>query len=161
MGLDINTEKGQQSLVHEREVQDIISKKWNVTIIETPKESSAACDGFLIRNGEIIAVFETKCRYDMSYELFMERGSWLITMDKISKGRILSTLLRVPFIGFLYLMPKSNPDEKVLMFTKITDNVGEYCYKFEKGIQPTQRTINGGEAMRMNAYIPANQLSVV
>lgn len=159
--LDINTPKGQISLEQEREAHAIISKKWNVSVIETPKKSIATGDGFLVRNGEIIAFFETKCRYDMSYEELLNRGSWLVTLKKIEKCKAVSRLLQVPFLGFLYLLPKDNPTEKVLLFWKITNEDGEYAFNFDVQEQPTQRTINGGETIRKNAYFSINQMKVV
>lgn len=161
MSLDINTPLGQKSLEQERETQAIIKKKWSVDIIETPKNSIAAGDGFLIRNGEIIAFFETKCRYDMTYEELIDRGSWLVTMDKIKKCQAVSKLLQVPFLGFLYLLPKSNVNQKLLLFWKITDHNGEYVFKFEKWAEPTQRTVNGGETIRVNAYLPTDHMKFV
>lgn len=161
MALDISTPKGQESLTQEREVQEIISKKWNVSVVETPKESIAACDGLLIKDGIIVACFETKCRYDMTYEQLLDRGSWLITMDKVKKCKVISKLLRVPFIGFLYLLPSSDPSEKILLFWKITNNKGNFNFDFKVMKEPTQQTINGGETVRENAYLPVNQMKVV
>lgn len=160
MSLDINTVRGQISLEQEREVQDIIKKCWNVEIIETPKSTSAKCDGFLVRNNEIIALFETKCRYDMGYSDLVDRGSWLITYDKILECKKLSEMLQVPFIGFLYLAPKSSK-ERVLLFWKITDNEGKFVFEFDVYDQETQKTINGGTIVRKNAYLPINESQFV
>lgn len=161
MGLDINTTKGQISLTQEREVQEIISNKWKVDVIETGKDSIAACDGLLCRNNVIVACFETKCRYDMTYEELLERGSWLVTFDKIKKCQLVSKLLQVPFIGFLYLLPKSDPEQKLLVYWKITDNKGNFVFDFEVMEQATQRTINGGETVRRNAYLPVNEMVIL
>jgi hypothetical protein len=161
MSLDIKTPLGQKSLQQEREAHDIIRKKWGVEIVETPKDSIAAGDGFLIRNGEIVAFFETKCRYDMTYEQLLDRGTWLVTMDKIKKCKAVSKLLQVPFLGFLYLLPNSEPNQKLLLFVKITDNRGEYTFEFKVIEEPTQRTINGGETVRANAHFPVDQIKVV
>jgi hypothetical protein len=153
MALDINSEEGQKSLEHEREVQKIIEKAWNVSIIETPKLKASKCDGFLVRDNNIIALFETKCRYDMTYSELLDRGTWLVTLEKIEACKQLSTLLHVPFLGFLYLRPKRS-DERILLFWKITNMNGDYVFEFERYEQETQRTINGGSTIRMNAYLP-------
>ena len=60
--MDILTEKGQQSLRHEDKMLGVIKEKYNVDIIETDKASPALCDGFMVRNGIITGVFESKCR---------------------------------------------------------------------------------------------------
>lgn len=160
MRLDINSERGQKSLEQEREVQSFVKHCWNVDIIETPKISSSKCDGFLVRNNEILALFETKCRYDMSYSDLVDRGSWLITYDKILQCKKISEMLQVPFIGFLYLAPKAS-NERVLLFVKITDKTGNFVFEFETYNQETQKTINGGTIIRENAYIPVDQLEFV
>lgn len=161
MKLDINTPLGQKSLEHEREAHSIIKKKWAVEIVETPKSTIAVGDGFLIKDGVTVAFFETKCRYDMTYEELLDRGSWLVTLEKIMNCKKVSELLRVPFIGFLYLLPKSEPTQKLLAYWKITDSAGEFIFEFEKYEQTTQRTINGGETVRENAYFPVNQMKLV
>lgn len=151
--LDINTKKGQESLIHEREVQEIIKNNWKVSIIETPKIHSAKCDGFLVRDNNIIALFETKCRYDMTYSELLERETWLVTLEKIEACKQLSKLLQVPFLGFLYLRPKHST-ERVLLYWKITNIQGEYEFEFSSYEQETQKTINGGTIIRKNAYLP-------
>ncbi len=158
--LDINTERGQESLTQERLVQELIKQYWNVTIIETPKESAAACDGFFVSNGIITGIFETKCRDDMNYLELMIRGSWLITYAKITKGRLLSKLLQVPYYGILYLVNERDTDVN-LLYTKITSSKGEFLYEIPTEQTKTQETINGGEIQRENAYIPVEVLSFV
>lgn len=160
--LDINTEKGQLSLKDERDAQEIVKKCWGVSIIETPKKSTAKCDGLLVKNEtELIACFETKCRYDMTYELLQERGSWLITLEKLKKGSQISKLLQVPYYGFLYLLPESNPEEKILLYVKITNSNGEFLFDIEESVQTTRMTINGGEIDRLNGYIPVDKLTII
>jgi hypothetical protein len=157
MGLDINTPKGQESLSQEHQTHQIIKRNWKLDIIETPKDSTAACDGFLIKNGVIVALFETKCR-NLTYNELINYDTWLITMAKIAKCKSLSKLLRVPFIGFLYLVSESNP---ILLSVKITNNKGEYLFEFEQIEEPTQANINGGVAVRVNAHIPVDKLKQV
>jgi len=160
MELDIDTKKGQESLIFEREVQEIIKNSWNVNILETPKNTSAKCDGFLYRDNNMLAVFETKCRFDMTYSELLERGSWLITYEKILGCKRLSEYLQIPFLGFLYLCPR-NSNERVLLFWKITDNKGNYFFDFEIQKQETQKTINGGLITRENAYLPVESSEFV
>lgn len=161
MKLDINTEKGQQSLSDERKAHSIIENCWNINVIETPKNKISVGDGFLIKDGVIKAFFETKCRYDMTYSELIDRGSWLVTNDKIKACRTISKLLQVPFIGFLYLLPKSDPSQELLLYWKITNDDGEYVFNFEVKQQETQRSINGGISNRINAYFPVEHMRQV
>jgi len=79
----------------------------------------------------------------------MEYGSWLITMDKIMDGKKLSEMLCVPFVGFLYLIK-----DDIIMYWKITNSKGEFLFNFDIKRTKTQKTINGGEIIRTNAYLP-------
>lgn len=148
MGLDINTPKGRESLKLEMKMLEYISDCWDVEIIETNKEKTSCCDGFLVKNNTIIGLFEDKCRKLTINEL-EDYGSWLITHQKLIDCKTISELLKVPFFGFLYLV-KSN----VVMFWKITDSKGEYCFAFDNMPTTTQKTINGGQIIRDNAFLP-------
>jgi hypothetical protein len=148
MNLDVNTPKGQESVQHENFMLKYIHDCWNVDIIKTNKHDSAICDGFLTRNKIIVGLFESKCR-NLSYEELETYGSWLITNEKIKICRKLSKYLKVPFIGFLYLI-KSN----ITMYWIITDKNGEYKFEIQTANTETQKTINGGSIIRENAYLP-------
>lgn len=155
MGLDINTPLGQVTVKLEEEMLEYVKKAWNVEIIVTDKTRDAVCDGFLVRDGVLIAIFESKCR-DMSYDELMNHGSWLITYKKIETCRLLSEHLKVPFLGLLHLN-KSNLN----MFWKITDDSGKYMFDIPHHESLTRRTINGGETVRDNAYLPVEHAEFV
>ena len=146
--MDILTEKGQQSLRHEEEMLAIIMDKYGLDIIETNKDRPALCDGFIVRNGIITGVFESKCRNN-TIEDFNRWGSWLVTYEKIDGLAWLSSKLCVPAVGFLY----SIPDGTVLKW-HITDEAGNYLIDIKGDDTITQATINGGQAKRENAYLP-------
>ena len=149
--MDIRTEKGQQSLRYENEMLNSIRKRFDVDIIETNKDSPALCDGFMVRNGIITGVFESKCR-KATIEDFRKWGSWLITYEKIDGLAWMSNKLCIPALGFLY----SIPDDIVLMW-HITDREGNYKFEFKVEKTITQATINGGKAERENAYLPIDK----
>jgi len=152
--MDILTEKGQESLQYEHKmlnkIRDHICKKHkgNSFIYETNKDEPSKVDGIIIKDGVLSGVFESKCRTMGLVEL-MEYGSWLITMDKIMDGKKLSEMLCVPFVGFLYLIK-----DDIIMYWKITNSKGEFLFNFDIKKTKTQKTINGGEAIRTNAYLP-------
>ena len=153
--MDILTEKGQQSLRHEEEMLAIIMDKYGLDIIETNKDRPALCDGFIVRNGIITGVFESKCRNN-TIEDFNRWGSWLVTYEKIDGLAWLSSKLCVPAVGFLY----SIPDRTVLKW-KITDKEGNYLFDFKVDETITQATINGGQAKRENAYLPMEHSTAI
>ena len=153
--MDILTEKGQQSLKAENDMLRMIKNKYNIDIIETNKNSPALCDGFTVRNGIITGVFESKCR-NATFKDFQKWGSWLITYEKIDGLAWISNKLRIPAIGFLYLIPES-----IVLKWIITDNEGNYLFDFKVNKTITQETINGGEIKRENAYLPMEYSSTL
>ena len=154
MKLDINTEKGQSSLRYEKKMIDrinhaICKKHQNDSmLIETDKSMDAKIDGIIVKNNEVAGGFESKCR-NLSLMELKRFGSWLVTYDKISDGKLLSTMLRAPFIGFLYLIK-----DDIIMYWKITDKYGNFLFDYDVKETSTQRTINGGSIVRKNAFLP-------
>ena len=149
--MDILTKKGQKSLEYERIMLERISVLTNVNIIETDKDMDAKVDGMISQDNQLTGIFESKCR-NMSLMQLRKFGSWLVTFDKILDGRKLSQLLRVPFIGFLYLIP-----DEIIMYWKITDKYGNFLFDFDVKNTKTQKTINGGSIVRANAYLPVKR----
>jgi hypothetical protein len=88
----------------------------------------------------------------MTKEELSMYGSWLVTNEKIMHGRYLSEMLRVGFFGFLYLIPDNN-----IFMWHITDSNGKFKFDFESKITKTQKTINGGTAMRENSFLPISE----
>jgi len=152
--MDILTKKGQKSLEYEREMLERIrhnlckTHKEDSYLIETDKNMDAKVDGIIVKNNQVSGIFESKCR-DLSLMQLMDFGSWLVTLDKIMDGKRLSEMLRVPYIGFLYLIK-----DRIIMYWKITDKYGDFTFDFEVKKTKTQKTINGGVAYRTNAYLP-------
>jgi len=152
--MDILTEKGQKSLEYEREMLERIrhnlckTHKEDSYLIETDKNMDAKVDGIIVKNNQVSGIFESKCR-DLSLMQLTDFGSWLVTLDKIMDGKQLSEMLRVPYIGFLYLIK-----DRIIMNWKITDKYGDFTFDFEVKKTKTQKTINGGVAYRTNAYLP-------
>ena len=124
--MDILTDKGQKSLEYEREMLERIRHSMcekhqeDSYIIETDKNMDAKVDGIIVKNNQVSGIFESKCR-NLSLMQLVDFGSWLITLDKIMDGKQLSEMLRVPYIGFLYLIK-----DKIIMYWKITDKYGDF-----------------------------------
>jgi hypothetical protein len=77
-------------------------------------------------------------------------------LEKIENCVKISKKMKVPFYGILGLEKSS-----LVLYWKITDNEGNYCFEFEKRKQITRATVNGGIANRMNAYLPYSQAKIV
>jgi hypothetical protein len=160
MNLDINTPRGQVTLQDERKAKVLFERAHpEFKYIDTPKDEISAVDGMVEKHGELFGVVETKCRYDLTEKFFRERwnGLWLITHDKLKKGRMVSELLRVPLWGFLFIV-----DDNTLLTQKM------FCPKSKLWIAPfhiertqTQATVNGGSANRVNAFIDMNKAKVI
>lgn len=152
MGLDILTPRGQQTV---RDLNDAVAlwevcnPGWKVSMLPPSRES--AIDGFLIKpDGEIAAGIEAKCRYGVTLDGLRTTfgNEWLVTMRKLTTAWNVCSALCVPLVGFLYLV-----DERVLLTKRIVDDGGDFCAEFRCDRTETQRTVNGGTAMRGNAFI--------
>jgi hypothetical protein len=146
--MDINTPKGQQTLKEEQFMLSKFEIIWKCDAIQTNKNKGAACDGIFLRKKEIKGVFESKCRH-LTVDQLEDYGSWLISFEKIEKGRLLSKLLQVPYYGLLYLV-----DDNVIMYWEITDDDGNYVFKFETETRETQYCVNGGSKIDKVALLP-------
>jgi hypothetical protein len=121
--------------------------------IQTPKGTPALIDAVLTNknSSELLGVAETKCRYDLvSLEQFQAnyKNEWLVTWSKVSNAINIATSLGVPCVGFLYLVKP-----KVLLAQRLSDNDGRLAAEVRLSTTSTQATINGGRAMRTNAFI--------
>jgi len=150
MALDINTPRGQKSLEYERRCAEIwLSHNPGWQYIKTPKDSDSPIDAVLVDpTNTIRALVEQKSRDMTRSQLAEFSDEWLVTMDKLVRASGIGRLLRVPLVGFLYLIPEDS-----LLTKQLSDEEGLFVAKFRCDRTPTQATINGGEAVRANAYI--------
>ena len=159
--MDILTDKGQQSAKDEKDAINIWLNRYPAfSYIHTNKDRESAVDGFIVKDGSIISIVETKCRYGLTLAKFMNEyeGMWLITFEKLVVARSISRKLCSPLTGFLYLV-----EEKTLLFKKIIDENGEFISgnMMIKNTQ-TQRTINDkNQISRNNAFINMNDAKVL
>lgn len=146
--LDINTPKGQESVKAERRALDLFQNKYpGLTIIHTDLEDDARTDVIIAQEGKLLSIAEVKCRDASLIDLTKNwQDRWLVTWEKLEKNAMIADYWRVPFYGFLYL-----GQDDLLMVKKIY-HAGWWC-DIRKERTKTQKTINGGVAYRMNAYI--------
>lgn len=148
--MDILTPKGRETIKQEREAISLfLDAFYDYGFSETPKDRPADIDGIITHNGTLISGVEVKCRM-MTYEELMGpfRGRWLVTQDKIDRGISLCRGLGIDFRGFLYLVP-----DKMLVIVPIWSYDRGLLADIELAQTETQATVNGGVALRLNAYI--------
>ena len=148
--LDIKTTKGKVSLADEQRVAEFVERKFNMLYVQTPKNMPAAIDAILI-DKEVKAVVETKCRYDIDSVAFFDsnyQSEWLITWEKVNKAMQIAAGLCVPCIGVIFIV---NPE--VILIQRISNHDGRLATQIRLQTTKTQATINGGLAVRTNAYI--------
>jgi len=155
--MDINSPKGQKSLLDERRMAKWLEEKFKLQYIETPKNFPASIDAMLVKGGEMKGIVETKCRYKLTLENFNTtfESKWLITWAKVQTAITIASSLGVPCVGFLYLV-----DENILLSQKISEPDGKLSVNISLSTTETQATINGGLAVRTNAFIDMRKAKV-
>jgi hypothetical protein len=151
--VDILTEKGRVSLNDEQTLAKWLEKNFSLKYIQTPKDTPALVDAIVTNknSSELLGVAETKCRYDIaSLEQFQTnyKNEWLVTWSKVNNAINIATSMGVPCVGFLYLVKP-----RVLLTQKLSDNTGRLAVDVRLSTTSTQATINGGIALRTNAFI--------
>jgi hypothetical protein len=124
--------------------------------IETPKDKPASLDGFIARDGTLVHGVEVKCRNMTARQLRVDYGNrWLVTADKIDRCVNICRELGIGFRGFLYLVP-----DDLLFIVPIWED-GKYVSDIEYEATETRATINGGVAIRQNAFIDVSKAKVI
>lgn len=151
MTLDVNTERGQRTLEEEAACARVFELATpGVRYIATPKDSACRVDAVLTTDTRMLAVVEQKSRFDVDVNEFRERYSneWLLTWDKLTAARTYAKEYSVPLYGFLWIVR-----DRSLLVQRLTDRVGAWVCKFRVNRTRTQATVNGGTAVRENAFI--------
>jgi hypothetical protein len=147
--LDVNTPRGQKTIIQEQRAAKIFCNHFSgIEYVNTPKKGSSPVDALLVNEGNLVGVVETKCRDLTRSQLANYGDTWLVTWEKIQKAQNISKSLEVPLWGFLYLVP-----EDMLILVDIADADGEFLRPMDVRTTKTQKTVNGGTAIRENVYI--------
>ena len=156
--MDILTAKGQITRQQEMRAIQIFGDSFpGYRFIETPKDQPADIDGIIESNGRMIAGVEVKCRNMTMDTLTKDFGKkWLVTADKIDRCVNVCKALGIDFRGFLYLVP-----DNMLLIVPIWSYENGYTCKIDREVTETQRTVNGGIAMRENAYIHLENVKAI
>ena len=157
MSLDINTPKGRITLMQERQAARLFERKFSPYVyVETDKSQPVPHDAIVKNGDKILSVVETKCR-NMTLDQLQNKydNTWLITWEKLQSCVEVANQLDVPFYGFLYLIP-----ERVLLIQQIW-NKRRYVSLSKIETTQTQRTVNGGQTIRVNAFIDMRSAKVL
>jgi hypothetical protein len=156
--MDILTQKGQQTRRQEEKALTLFRETFpGFEFIETPKDTPADIDGIIVSNGKMVSCAEVKCRNMTMDVLVREFGKkWLVTADKIDRCVNIASSLGIDFRGFLYLVP-----EKILLIVPIWSYENGYTCRIDRETTSTQATVNGGTALRENAYIHLEKVTAI
>ncbi len=156
--MDILTPRGQETVEQEKEAAGLFCAAFpQFTYVNTPKNEPCVFDAFLVEGDTISAAVECKCR-QMTYEQFTGQfeSKWLITAAKLEDSAAVLNELRVPLVGFLYLVPS-----KTLLTRRLFDPITGMFAPMEMMETRTQATVNGGVAWRRNAYVDMRDAKVI
>lgn len=156
--MDILTPKGQETLKQERKAIQIFTSTFpGFSFIETPKDTPADIDGIIVKDGVMISGVEVKCRTMTAADLAKKYNyQWLVTADKLERGVSACERLGIDFRGFLYLVP-----DDMLFIVPIFSYMNGWVPNIEYDVTETQKTVNGGTATRLNAYIDVSKAKVI
>jgi hypothetical protein len=107
----------------------------------------ARIDRVLTREGNAVAVVEIKGR-QMSLEKLTEFGSYLLTAKKLKWLALSAQALFVPAFLFVHLIP-----DNLILYWQCADKMGAITVAHTIQHTTTQKTINGGQVERENAYL--------
>lgn len=151
MMLDVTTPRGKQSLADELAAAELFEKRYpRLRYAHTDKDTSAKIDAVLIADGnQIKGIVLTSCRYNCSLATFETKWDWewMLTWRKLAIGAQLSKKMAAPLIGFLYIVR-----DQLLLTNKLYDHAG-WNVPLRTEYTETQKTINGGTIVRLNAFI--------
>jgi hypothetical protein len=101
-----------------------------------------------------MAVAEIKWRgASLTLETLRQFGTYLITYRKIQRGRVAARLLHVPLFLIVGLADCT-------VWWKVSEADGQWCEDPDVQRTRTQRSINGGTALRWNAYLSLSRMQV-
>ena len=144
--------RNQVKLVEHR-MFEYLSEQYDLTFATT--ENYAQLDGVLMKNNKIHRICEVKVRF-MSLDALNNLGSLLISYNKLQAGRDASRAFKAPFVILLYLVDSDN-----IVSIKMTNEEGEFISAFKKEVTRTNYNIDGGSALRENAFVELTRMSLI
>lgn len=157
--LDVNTRKGR--LAEQMIRQKLMTIQDKHTFAWFPNSNYFPIDGFLIKENSVIAIFEGKFRQAALQDgklLYLNRlyDDYLITAQKIDDGVAMAKKMCIDY----YLLIALSDSPEILSF-KIYDYQTNTIITHIRKNTRTQKTVNGGSAIRENAYIKISEAKVI
>ncbi len=147
--LDVLTAKGKAATADEKSVYAALAVVYpNMEIFLTPKNKPARADAIAIYGVHVYAVIEVKSR-NMTVEQANQFKTWIVTADKLDACIDTARNLNAKLITICYCQPS-----RAFYMWNIIDENGDIVVDVERRRTKTQKTVNGGEAERLNAFIP-------
>lgn len=153
--LDCETPLGKTFMTAQYKTQSLLEAR-GYTIVNTPgadhNSDILLCkpvDGRLTLYGIAEIKSREKAGDVILNREYVEKHGYLVTYDKIKYGAQISSFYKVPFFLIVNLLL----DNRVLVW-QLTDAYGNKTMDFEVKETKTQKTCNGGEIIRRNAYLP-------
>lgn len=143
--LDCNTERGRQWISQQNRVGLAFAAAFKAQVIFTDDTRDADVDALFFRENSLGAIAEIKAR-SMSLLQLQNFKSYLITYDKIEKGRMAAVTLRVPYLVIVGLIDR-------IAYWRMSDSEGKWQTRFDVKQTETQATCNGGIVSRANAFL--------
>ena len=153
--LDCETPLGRQFIEEQYRVQQKLQER-GYTVFNSAGKSNHA-DVFLCKQEDgwqtLVGIAEIKCRKSaggepINRQYLIDNGGYLITYTKLKYGAMVSGIHMVPFFVIVSLI-----DEGVILVWQITNRTGTFLDDVPQRITKTRRTVNGGDAMRTNAFL--------
>lgn len=153
--LDCETPLGKKFIEEQYKTQAVLEAR-GYTVINTPSKDhnsdimlAKEIDGKLT----LFGVAEIKSRRMAGDKIidreYVKRNGYLVTYDKIKYGAQISSFYKVPFFLIVNLLL----DNRILVW-QLTHANGEKTIEYKLADTKTQKTCNGGEIIRRNAYLP-------
>lgn len=155
--LDCDTPLGQVYMNEQYKTQILLEDR-GYTIINTPGKDHTS-DILLAKEIDskltLYGLAEIKSRKMAGDQIidraYVEKNGYLVTNEKLRYGAVASSFYKVPFFLIVNLLL----DKRVLVW-QITNHVGEFTMEYKILETKTQKTCNGGDIIRRNAYLPLN-----
>lgn len=140
------TPKGLEAISLQHQIASAVASHYGYSVAMTPDDLPCPIDAVFSKSHAIVGIAEIKCRSANLYQ--MERwGHYLVTEAKIRNGIELSKQFGVPFLLIAALSDHA-------LIWKLSDRTGKQLQAWDAYETLTQATVNGGQALRVNAYIP-------
>ena len=157
MSTDCATPKGQVAIGHERRLAHQMAARWNADVFFTGvgvETDTAVVDAAFSRHGVLMAVAEIKWRGEsLTLDTLRNLDSYLIKHRKLQRGLVVARLLHAPLVLIVGLADCT-------VWWKVAEADGSWCEHPHVARTRTQRSINGGTALRWNAYVSLSRMHV-